>query len=210
MPPVLSPISYEPIKAVQVLSQQGATPAALRTPEAAIQTFNIGVPIRLVAGYTQECTFGAADTVYGVSSERAHNYTNAGGGVTFGLPYTIPPSVELNEPASSPPPNQPSAVVIPMGAAPRDGQLGLYEANGQTVFSIALKVGQVFTIGLLIPGTLYGLTKDGTSTFWFLDTTVVGGNSGVASLIGMDPNSPNDGVNGTRVFFQFASARRAF
>jgi hypothetical protein len=182
----------------------------LRTPEAATQTFKLGVPTRLVGGFIQECTFAAADTVYGVSSEQAHNYTNAGGNVPPGIYPFPPPNIDLNDPAAGPPPNQPSAVVIPIGAALRDGNCGNYGANGQTVFTIALKVGQVFTQALLIPGTLYGLTKDGTSGFWFLDTTVTGGNSAVANLLGVDPSSPNTVTDGTRVFFQFAAARRAF
>lgn len=210
MPPVLAPISYEPIRASYVLSQQGALPAATRTPETALQNFQVGVPTMLTAGLVVEWTTAAANTVWGVSSEKAHNYATNSGGVTFGLPYTIPPSTELNEPASGPPPNQTAAVVIPMGAAIRDGQTGIYEANGQTVFTIALRVGQTFTQSLIVPGTLYGLTKDAPSGFWFLDSTVTSGNSAVANLLGMDPNSPNDGVNGTRVFFQFAASRRAF
>jgi hypothetical protein len=210
MPAILAPVSYEPIKAVRVLSQQGALPQLLRVAEAATQTYKIGVPVRLVTGFLQECTFAAADTVYGVSSEQAHNYTNAGGNATFGLTPILPSNIDLSETASGPPPNQTSAIVIPMGAAIRDGQCGTYGANGQTVFSIALKLGQIFTQALLVPGTLYGLTKDATSGFWFLDNTVTGGNSGVAVLIGPDTSSPNDAVQGARVFFQFASSRRAF
>ena len=192
------------------MSQQGAEPALTRFPEAATQTFNVGVPVRVVAGFLQEVTFVAADTIYGVSSERAHNYASAGGGVTFTLPPIIPPTTDLNEPASGPPPNQNAAVVIPMGAAIRDGQMGNYNANGQTVFSIALKAGQVFTQTLIIPGTLYGITKDATSGFWFLDNTVTTGNSAVAVLLGVDPSCPNTATGGSRVFFQFSSTRRAF
>jgi hypothetical protein len=81
-------------------------------------------------------------------------------------------------------------------------------ANGLTVFSIALKTGQVFTQALIIAGTLYGLTKDATSHFWYMDTTVTSGNSAVANLIGVDPSSPNTAAGGTRVFFQFAEASR--
>ncbi len=167
-----------------------------RTPEAALQTFNIGVPTRLVNGYVQECTFVAADTVYGMSASRAANYAVAG----------VP--VDLTDTAAGPPPNQPSALVTPIGAAIRDGNTGVYIANGQTVFSIALKNGQIYTPSLLLPGTLYGITKDTTSTFWFLDTTTTGGNSAIANLVGYDQSSPNDGVNGTRVFFTVAANRR--
>ncbi len=192
----LAPVSYEAIKAVRTLGSAAAFPQMSRQLEAATQTFSYGVPMRLVAGYLQECSFVAADTVYGVSTEKAHNLTVAG------------TAQDLND--AGPPPNQPSAVITPAGAAIRDGMMGYYAANGLSVFSIALKLGQVFTQGLIVPGTLYGLTKDATSTFWFLDTTVTGGNSAVASLIGVDGTCPNSATYGCRVFFQFAAARRAF
>lgn len=210
MPSQIGAVSYEPIKASYVLSSQGVAPALTRVFEDALQTYKLGVPVRLVGGFLRECAFTGADVVYGVSSEQAHNYTVAGGGATFGLPPIFPPSIELNDTAAGPPPNQPNAVVTPMGAAPRDGQCGNYNANGQTIFTVALKLGQVFTQALLVPGTLYGLTKDATSGFWYMDTTVTSGNSAVANLIGLDGSSPNDAVLGARVFFQFASSRRAF
>lgn len=210
MPATLAPVTYEPIKAVRVLSQQGALPQLQRFAEDATQTFQVGVPVRFVAGYIQECTFAAADIIVGFSSEKAHNYASAGGGVTFGLPPIIPQSTDLNEPASGPPPNQPNATVIPIGAALRDGQMGAYCANGQTVFSIALKAGQVFTQALLIPNTFYRIIKDNTTGFWYLDNTLTGGNAGIAQLIGVDPSCPNTAAGGTRVFFTVAEAARIF
>ncbi len=196
MPPILSPVTYEPIKASYVFGNQGSTPAMLRTPEGATQTFQLGVPTQLVGGFVQEWTTMGVTTIYGVSAQKAANYTVAG----------VP--VDLNDPAAGPPPNQPAAIVIPMGAALRDGNTGVYVANGATVFTIALKLGQVFTQALLIPGTLYGLTKDATTGFWYLDTTVTGGNSAAAVLLGVDSSCPNDATYGSRVFFQFAASRR--
>jgi len=210
MPAILAPVTYEPIRAVRVLSQQGALPQLQRFAEDATQTFQVGVPVRMVSGYIQECTFSGADIIVGFSSEKAHNYAAAGGGVTFGLPNIIPQSTDLNEPASGPPPNQPSATIIPMGAAIRDGQMGVYCANDQTVFSIALLAGQVFTTALLIPGTLYGLTKDSTTGFWYLDSTDTTGNNAVANLIGYDTSCPNTAAGGCRVFFTVAAAKRMF
>jgi len=210
MPAVLAPVTYEPVRAVRVLSQQGALPQLQRFSEDALQTFQVGVPLIFVSGQIQEATFSAADVLVGFSSEKAHNYATAGGGVTFGLPPIIPQSTDLNEPASGPPPNQPSATVIPMGAAIRDGQMGAYCANGQTVFSIALKAGQVFTAALLIPGTYYGLTKDNTTGFWYLDNTDTAGNNAVANLVGFDTSCPNTVAGGCRVFFTVKAAQRMF
>lgn len=189
----LAPVSYEAIKAVRVLSSSAATPGLVRAPEAATQTFNYGVPLRLVSGFVQPCTFAGADVVYGVAAEPAHNLTTAGTG--------------QNE-SEGTPPNQPNAITTAVGAWPRDGACGTYMANGQTVFSIALKIGQVFTQALLVAGTFYGITKDATSGFWYMDTTVTSGNSAVAELIGYDQSSPNSATYGTRVFFIFAESKR--
>lgn len=191
----LAAVSYEPIRAVQVQSQQGALPAAGRAPEDAAQTFKVGVPIRLVSGLVQECTFSAADIVYGISSEPAHNLTTAA------------TAQDLSE---GTPQNQASAITTPVGAWIRDGLLGFYKANGLTIFSISLKTGQVFTQALVIPGTLYGLTKDATTGFWYLDNTDTTGNNAVANLIGVDPSCPNTVAGGSRVYFTFAAAARAF
>lgn len=191
----LAPVSYEPIKAVRVLSSNAATPFMIRQLEAATQTWQQGVPLRLVSGYLQECTYAAADICYGVSAEHAHNLTTAG------------TAQDENEGS---PPNQPSGVTTAVGAWPRDGACGTYGADGRTVFSIALKAGQVFTQAMLIAGTLYGLTKDNTSGFWYLDNTDTAGNNAVAELLGVDSSCPNTVAGGCRVFFQFAAAARYF
>lgn len=191
----LAPVSYEAIKAVRVLSSQAATPSLVRAPEAAAQTFQNGVPLRLVSGFVQPCTFAGADIVYGVSAEPGHNLTTSGVG---------------QDESEGTPPNQPSAITTAVGAWIRDGADGTYMANGQTVFSIAMKSGQVFTQALLAAGTLYGLTLDTPSGFWFLDNTVTTGNSAVAELLGVDSSCPNTASGGCRVFFQFAAAKRYF
>jgi hypothetical protein len=191
----LAPVSYEPIKAVRVLGSQAATPSLTRQLEAATQTWQVGVPLRLVSGYVQECTFSGADIVYGASAEHAHNLTTAG---------------TAQDESEGAPQNQPNAVTTAVGAWIRDGACGSYNADSKNVFSIALKSGQVFTQALLVAGTLYGLVKDTASGFWYLDNTVTTGNGAVAELLGVDSSSPNTVAGGTRVFFQFAAAKRYF
>lgn len=196
MPGVLAPVTYESIKAVRVISSQGNSPQIIREAEDATQTFSQGVPLRLVAGFLQECTFTGADIVYGVSAEHAHNLV------------TQNTAQDLSEASA---PNQPSSITTPVGAWIRDGKCGTYGANGQTVFSIVLKATQVFTQALMLgPGTLYGITKDSASGFWFLDTTVTSGNSAVAILLGNDSSAPNTSAGGARVFFMFAESKRFF
>jgi len=210
MPAVLAPVRYEPIRAVRVLSQQGALPQLFRIPEDITQTFQVGVPIKMVAGYAQEWVGTNVEIIYGFSAERTHSYPVAGGGVTQGLPPILPATVDLTDPAAGPPPNQPNAVTIPMGAALRDGAIGVLGANASTVFSAALLLGQVFTAALVIPGTGYRLIKDGTSGFWYIDSGNTAGNNAVASILGVDPSCPNTATGGCRVFFQILAASRAF
>lgn len=190
----LAPVSYEAVKPVKILSSQGVTPTSQRQLEAATQTFNYGVPLMLNASqYIVEFSSAAANLVYGVAQEPAHNL------VTPGV------AQDLNQKS---PPNQPGAITTPIGAWPVDGRMGLYEANGQTVFSIALKLGQVFTQSMI--GGTFGLTKDATSGFWFLDNTVTTGNSAVAICLENDSSAPNSATYGARVFFTFAQAKRVF
>lgn len=196
--PVLGAVSYEPIKAVRISGAGSAVPASRRVAEVAALTSKQGVPLTLSAGgYLAEVDFTTnPDVVFGVSQEPGHNLAASGtssGGLSEGTP-----------------PNQPAAAIIPVGAHLKLGDIGVYIADGQNVFSIALKTGQVFTQNLLLNGTYYGLTKDATSGFYYLDVTDVGGDNAVALLLGVDDSSPNDGVNGTRVFFQFKASQRYF
>lgn len=192
---VLGQVAYEPIKIWNMNAGLGF-PTMTREPEAATQTNKLGTPVKLVAGYLTEVDFVGADIVYGVTSEPAHNLATSG---------------TAKQSSEDTPPNQTSAVITPIGAWMRDGNLGVYHADGNTVFSISLKAGQVFTQALItINTTLYGLTKDATSGFWYLDNTDTAGNNAVAILLGMDPSSPNTAAGGCRVFFQFAPSKRFF
>lgn len=191
----LAAVSYEAIQAVRVTGSSAATPTSTRAPEAATQTFQRGVPCMLSSGYQVEWTTGGANIIYGIAQEPAHNLTTSG---------------TAQDESEGTPQNQPNAITTAIGAWPRDGNIGVYNADGKTVFSIALKSGQTFTQALMIAGTLYGLTKDATSAFWFLDTTVTSGNSAVAELLGFDSTCPNTASGGCRVFFQIAAAKRYF
>lgn len=196
MPGVLSPVSYEPIKAVRMMGSNAATPATQRQPEAISLTVKLGVPMMLDgSGNLVEFTSSGANIVFGVTNEPGHNLAVAA------------TAQDENE---GTPTNQVSAITTAVGAWPRDGFIGVYLANGQNVFSIALKATQVFTQALLIAGTYYGLTKDATTGQWYLDNTVTTGNSAVAELLGVDSSCPNTSAGGSRVFFIFASTKRYF
>jgi hypothetical protein len=187
-------VAYEPIKAIKLLGGAGF-PAMSRHSQGATLTTPLGVPLTLASGHLVESAFSSADIVYGVSSEPGGNLAVAG------------TAQNLSE---GTPPNMPLAVITPVGAWVRDGLIGYYAADGKTVFSIMLKDGQVFTAAMMAGGTLYGITKDGTSGFWYLDNTDTSGNNAVARVVGVDPSSPNTVALGARVFFQFDSTKRYF
>lgn len=184
-------VAYEPIRLYRTSGE--GFPLMKTPPEAATQTFKVGVPIVLSSGNAQEAAFGGAEIVYGVSAEAGHNLAVAATAEEL--------SVET-------PPNMPSAKVVPLGAPIKDGTLKVYAADGKNEFTIMLKDTQVYTAAM--NGTTYGLTKDGSSGFWYLDNTDTTGDNAVAKVIGVDPSSPNTAAGGARVVFQFIPSLRAF
>lgn len=191
---VLGQVAYEPIQIWRV-DQGAGFPQMQRALESATQTFKPGVPLTLSSGYLIEAAFSSADIVYGISAEPAHNLAVSGTaeqGTSEGTAQ-----------------NQTSSRIIPAGAWMKDGKVGVYQANAKNIFSISLKAAQVFTQALIVnPATLYGLTKDSTTGFWYLDNTDTSGNNAVAVLLGVDPSCPNTAAGGCRVFFQFAATKR--
>ncbi len=187
-------VAYEPIKAVQVLGGSGF-PAVLRKPEKASDTAKLGVPLKLDSGYLCEQDDPITTDVYGVNNEPFHDLTASGtaeDGVSEGTPV-----------------NQPSGKKVPVGAWIRDGNIGAYLANGMTMFSIVLILGQVHTAAM--DGVRYEINKDGTTGQWILDNTDNGTSAEhVAKCIGHDPDSPNSATLGCRVFFVFDEAIRYF
>lgn len=162
-------MGYRPIVAVRTLSGVGV-PAQDRLGEKASQTFLQGVPLVFhSSGYLQEAAFGSPEIVAGVSVEPAHNLTTAG--------------TAQDGTSEGTPPNQ-TGKIIPVGAWMKLGDIGFYLANGQNVFLASLKSGQTYSAALLVPSTYYGLTKDGTTGFWYIDTADTSGDNAVVQLVG--------------------------
>ena len=183
-------MAYGPIYAVRVEGSGSGMPAMNRYPEAASKTFKQGVPLVLVSGYLQEIDFSAQTIVHSFSTEPAHNLVAAGveeGGTSEGTPQ-----------------NMASGKIIPVGAWMKDGKVGVYHADGRTVFAISLKAGQTFSQALIASGTLYGLTKDGTTGFWYLDTADTSGDNAVLRVVDQDSR------DNTWVFVQVDSTKRYF
>lgn len=191
--PVLGKVSYEPI--AYAYGESGhAVPEIDHVPEKASQTFKLGAPVVLNGGYLQECAFGGAELVYGVTAEEGQNLASDG----VGTDGTSEGKAR----------NQTNSKIIPYGSRMKDGKTKVYKADGINIFSIALKVGQVFAQSMV--GTTYGLVKDGTTGFWYLDNTDTSGDNAVATVVGADTSYQNDATHGARVFFQFISTKRFF
>jgi hypothetical protein len=183
-------MAYRPIVAVQTLNGVGV-PAQDRLGEKASQTFKQGVPLVLSSlGFLQEAAFGAAEIVVGVSVEPGHNLTTA--------------ATAEQGTSEGTPPNQASARIIPVGAWMRDGLMGFYKANSNNVFLASLKSGQTYDTAYLLASTYYGLTKDGTTGYWYIDLTDTAGDNAVVQLVG--------GVSddATSALFIFKSALRYY
>src|SRR6185312_4329155 len=161
----------QPIYPQKVLIGGTANAVMRRLLEKASQTSKIGVPVQVEAasGYVQECaaiTNAATALIAGFASEFANNLSS--NGVAKTLTYG---AVQ----------NQSSAVLIPQGAPPNDGTMGLHEAVDSTIFQGVLGNGSDGTLAVIAAtdlGAIYGLTKDAGNGFWYIDnnkTTVAGG-----------------------------------
>lgn len=194
--PVLGKVSYEPIKPYQVTAAGSGFPHMRRMPEDAGETFKMGVPLALEGGFLREADFTGDTIIVGFSTEPGHNLAADG--------------VAEQGTSEGTAPNQASSKIIPVGAWMKDGNCGVYIADDSTIFSIALKAASVFTQALLIAGTFYGIAKDATSGFWYLDDADTSGNNAILELLGMDPSSPNTAADGARVLVKVKPAARYF
>jgi hypothetical protein len=148
--------------------------SCITTAKASRKTFKQGTILKLssgnlVAGDTAD-PWSAADVVFGVSAEPAHNLTTAN---------TAEPAVSAGTP-----PNQASAKIIPVGAWNADGTIMYYRANGVNVFAISLASGQTFAQANIVAGSYYALKYDSTTKYWYLDNTDTTGNNAVAEIVG--------------------------
>lgn len=166
-----------PIIPYRVVNTEGAQAAVRRYLEKSTQTFLPGTPVQIdVAGATgfliacPAMTSVATAIIAGFSLEKGHNLTTSGTAPTSGA--------DVNEGS---PVNQPLAVIIPGGAWPSDGSQGVALAADINQF-IGIEGGSTTdadgTIAQSQLGSIFGLTKDATTNYWYVDidkTTAAGG-----------------------------------
>ena len=148
-------MAYTPIAPYKVAGAQVGQFPMLRLPENAGVSALRGVPVRITAGMADEAaTMDATNLIAGFSAEFFHNLTtdNTPKHLTYG-------SV----------PNQASAVIIPGGAPPSDGKVGIYVATDDVLFRGKLLSSQ--SLALTDLPKFAGLIKDGTSGQWYIDVS---------------------------------------
>lgn len=138
--------------------------------EAATQSFLQGTPVQLSGGYLQACaTINSAATalIAGISTVPGASLSSSGVPKTQNLTYSVP--------------NQPSAVITPLGAPPNDGTSQYLAADQVQTFVGTLGnsgTAANATLAVTMRGSIFGLTKDAGNNFWYVDqniTTAAGG-----------------------------------
>ena len=139
-------------------------------PEQSGQTFLQGTPVQVSGtGFIQACatiTSAATAIIAGMSTVAGANLTTSGTAQTQNLTNKVP--------------NQPNAVITPIGAPPNDGTTQFLQCPDVQSYIGTLSNGSsgTHTLAQTDLGAIYGLTKDTGNSFWYLDaniTTTAGG-----------------------------------
>lgn len=174
-----------PILSRMVLGTGTAVAPERRLSEKAAQTFLQGVPVQVdvagATGFVIECpamTSVATAKIAGMSVEGASNLTTSGVAKTLSLVQK--------------PPNQPLANIIPIGAPPNDGTVGLVTADETNLFIGVLGNSSDNTLAIVAQtmiASIFGLTKDAGNGFWYVDqfkTTAATG--ACVEIVGLESN----------------------
>lgn len=161
-----------PFKVWRIAGSNAAFAPARRLGEKASQTFLFGTPVQIDSGtgFVQACpaiTSAATALIAGISVENASNLTTSATAQTLTL--------------AGHPQNQTSAVVIPVGAPPNDGTVGFVQGDLDTHF-VGLEGGSTTDADGTIAATdlyaIFGLTKDATTNYWYVDKDITAVSSG--------------------------------
>lgn len=191
-----------PIQVWKVLGGNGAQPEIRRLKEDATETFKEGTPVVVQDSdgmLIESPTLSSALTIAGFSIEPGANLT------TEAVPKTL---------TYGSVPNQANAKLIPGGAPPNDGKCGVLIANDRTLFIGTVRAAD--TPAQSDIGNIYGMTKNGTSSYWEVDKSITAANSGAIveiveiPVISGDPLAPATPVAGGKVVFRITKAGQQF
>lgn len=187
-----------------VQTKQNTTEMTDAPQEKAAQTFFLGTPVQMNAGFVQAWDgVTVVKGIAGVALENAHNLATNGAGAptAFGIvgfpgTGTTFGSVQF----------QPGAVNIPEGAPASLGYIDMAEANPDTIFSGQTdnSTGAATTPTQANVGTQYGMTQD-VNGYWYIDfAKITPGTNTVALMVGLHPIDGS--IANARIMFQFLQA----
>lgn len=199
---------------IQVQNKANTTPFTYALPEAAGQQFAWGTPVQLTPsapiGYVRawDGTTVAAG-IAGVSESWGQNLGTAGAGAPVPPFGQITGSIALGTygPAGMQVPNQPGGVNIALGAPTSDGRTLFLSPGQDNIFEAmfdnsAGAVAADWTPAQSDIGAQYGLTKDTTGPYWYVDK----GKTGAGAVLQIVGISADGFVLNGRVKFQFIPA----
>lgn len=206
---------HQPINSVETTT--GLTPFTASIPEKSGQTFKLGVPTQLNAGFLQEWDGTTlTNAIAGFSMIPASNLGSNGKGAPGAFSQIGPPgSIQTYGSV----PNQPSAANIAVGAPITDGRTLVESAIAPTIFEATFDNSAGTTAPDYTPtqaqiGTQFGMTKDANGS-WYVDGgKVTAGTNTVVVMVGINPidgvsaGTPNTYIVNARVRFQVLAAAR--
>lgn len=207
-------VSYhQPIGVVE--STTGLTPLTLSIPEKSGQTFKLGVPVQVNAGYVQQWDGTTlTNSLVGFSLIPASNLATNGAGIPGAFGQVGPPgSIQTYGNVQ----NQSSAVNIAVGAPITDGRTLLESSVDNNIFEATFDsstgtVAANYTPTLAMIGTQFGLTVDASGQFYVDNGKTTAGTNTVVVMVGINPidQTSTGGVYivNARVRFQVLGAAR--
>jgi hypothetical protein len=187
-----------------VETKQNTTEMTDAPQEKAAQTFFMGTPVQLNAGFVQAWDgVTIVKGIVGVALENAHNLATNGAGAPTAFGIVGFPGTGTTFGSV---PFQPSAVNIPEGAPASLGYIDVAEANLDTIFSGQTdnSTGAAVTPTQANVGTQYGMSLDANG-YWYVDfAKTTPGTNTVLLMIGLHPIDGS--IANARILFQFLQA----
>ncbi len=185
-----------PIIPGKVTGSGSAVARQKRLAEVATSTALQGVPVVINgSGHATESSAITDDTTLlaGFSSEPFHNLT------------TADTAEELNYGAVQ---GQTNAILIPVGAPPSDGKIGVHEASDEIEF--LAKIRDADTLAITDVGSIFGLTKD-SDNFWEVDKSkTTTGAGAIVTITELIDAIGTTGITGGKLLFRVSANNQLF
>ena len=175
---------------IQVQNKANTTPFTKAMVEAAAQAFANGTPVQKnVSGYAQAWDgTTVASGILGISESFGLNLATPGAGALTYPWGQLTGSIATQTYGQVP--GQPGAVNVALGTPVSDGRTLYMEGNPDNIFEAifdnsAGAVAADYTPTVADIGVSYGLTKDASGPYWYVDKGKTGG-AAVVKITGID------------------------